>query len=333
MTDRPRQLLDDILGWPSALEALLDAYERSDGPLAALDGLVARQVLVTGLGSSRYAGLTVVAGLRASGLAAWTERAAAESPTRPSAETVVFAVSASGTTPEVVEAVRRHRTTAAVVGVTDRLGSPVATEADAVLPLLAGDEAAGVATRTYGATLAVLGLAAARLGARGPTVDELRAAVRALRRLHRSRGPVVARVADMLDGAPSIDVVAGARRPGSAAQGALLLRECPRLPAVAHDATDWAHVAIYTALPGHRTVLFSGSAADEALIRTVARRGGETVVIGERLAGATRTIGIPLPPDAHPIARAIVEIAAIELVAVELWARATADGALPGPAA
>ena len=325
MSDRPRQMLDDILGWPSALEALLDAYERPDGPLVALDGFAGRGVLMTGLGSSRHAAMTVVAGSRAAGAGAWTEPAAPESPTRPSADTVVFAVSASGTTPEVVDAVRRHRSTAAVIGVTNRPGSPVAVEADAVLPLLAGEETAGVATRTYGATLAVLGLAAARLGARGPSVEELRDAVPALRRLHRSRGPVVARVADLLDGASSIDVVAGTRRPGSSAQGALLLREGPRLPAAAHDATDWSHVAIYTALPGHRVVLFAGSTADEAVIRTVARRGGETVVIGERLPGGARTIGIPLPPDAHPIARAIVEIAAIELVAAELWDRAAAS--------
>ena len=326
MSDRPRQLLDDVLGWPTVLDSLLDAYERPDGPLSALDGIVARRVLVTGLGSSRFAGMTAVAAMRAAGLEAWTEPAASEAPTRPSAETVVFAVSASGSTPEVVEAIRRHRSTGAVVGVTNRPDSPVATEADLVLPLLAGEEHAGVSTRTYGATLAVLGLAAGRLGAVGPTVEELREAVAALRRLHRGRGPSIARAADLLDGAPSIDVIAGSRRPGSASQGALLLREGPRLTAQAHDTTDWAHVAVYTALPGHRAVLFGGSAADEDVIRTVARRGGETLVIGERLVGAARTIGVPLAPAAHPIPRAIVEIAAVELIAAELWARASASG-------
>jgi fructoselysine-6-P-deglycase FrlB-like protein len=326
MSDRPRQLLDDVLGWPTALDALLDAYERPDGPLAAVDGIAARQVVVTGLGSSRYAAMTVVATLRAAGLQAWTEPASPEAPTRPSADTVVFAVSASGTTPEVVDAVRRHRIAGAVIGVTNRPDSPVAVEADHVLPLLAGSETAGVATRTYGATLAVLGLAAARLGGRGPTVDDLRVAVGALRRLHRSRGPVIARAADLLDGAPSIDIVAGTRRPGSAAQGALLLREGPRLPAVAHDATDWSHVAVYTALPGHRSILFTGSAADADVIRTVARRGGETLAVGDRVSGAARTIGIPLESDAHPVTRAIVEIAAVELLAAELWDRATASG-------
>lgn len=326
MSDRPRELLEDILGWPSALEALLDAYGRPDGPLAALDGIAARQVLVTGLGSSRYAGMTVVQDLRASGIPAWTEPASAAASTRPSADTVVFAVSASGSTPEVVDAIRRHRATGAVVGVTNRPDSPVAAEADVVLPLLAGHERAGLATRTYGATLAVLGLAAGRLGAGGPTPDDLREAVAALRRLHRGRGATVSRAADVLDGAPSIDVVAGPRRPGSAFQGALLLREGPRLPAVAHDATDWAHVAVYTALPGHRAVVFTGSGADPEVVRTIARRGGESLTIGSRIPGAARTIGLPLADDAHPVARAIVEIAVVEILTAELWSRASASG-------
>ena len=172
-----------------------------------LDGLVAQRILITGLGSSRFAAMTIAAHLRASAMTAWVEVASPDAPTRPSHETLTFAVSASGRTAEVVNAVDRHRHTGAVVGVTNQPGSPVAVGADAVLPLMAGDETSGVSCRSYGATLAVLGLAAARLGAHGPTVDELREAVPALRKLHRGRGTWLTAASDLLDGAPSIDVV------------------------------------------------------------------------------------------------------------------------------
>jgi fructoselysine-6-P-deglycase FrlB-like protein len=324
--DRPRRMLDDVLGLPAALITLLDAYECDGGPLDALDGLVAQQILITGLGSSRFAGMTIVAHLRASGMIAWVEAASPDAPTRPSHETLTFAVSAGGRTSEVVNAVDRHRHTGAVVVVTNRPGSAVADGADAVLPLMAGEEASGVSCRTYGATLAVLGLAAARLGANGPTVGQLREAVPALRKLHRGRGLWLTRATDLLDGASSIDVVSGSRRPGSARQAALMLREGPRLSATAHDAPDWAHTAIYTALPGHRAVVFDGTPHDAEIVRLVAGRGGSSIVVGDRIDGAALSIPIPLPEDAHPVTQAIVEIAVLDLLAAELWRRADASG-------
>ena len=69
-----------------------------------------------------------------------------------------IAISASGRTPEVIEAARRHRGSSLVVGLTNDPGSPLAGEADIVLPLLAGEERSGVASRTFRATVAVLGL-------------------------------------------------------------------------------------------------------------------------------------------------------------------------------
>jgi glucosamine--fructose-6-phosphate aminotransferase (isomerizing) len=324
--DRPRRMLDDILGWPAALSALLDAYAPADGPLSVLDGLVAQRILITGLGSSRFAAMTIEAHLRASSMTAWVEVASPDAPTRPSHEMLTFAVSASGRTAEVVNAVDRHRHTGAVVGVTNQPGSPVAEGADAVLPLLAGEETSGVSCRSYGATLAVLGLAAARLGAHGPSVDELRETVPALRKLHRGRGSWLTAASDLLDRAPSIDVVSGSRRPGSARQAALMLREGPRLPATAQDAPDWSHTAIYTALPGHRAVVFDGTPHDADVVRLVAGRGGASIVVGDAVDGAALSIPVPLSADAHPIARAIVETAVVDLLAAELWRRADASG-------
>ena len=105
-----------------------------------------------------------------------------------------------------------------------------------------------------------------------------------------------------------------------------MLREGPRLPAQAHDAGDWAHTAIYLALPGHRALLFSGTSYDE-IDRSDDRGSGR----------ADRAVGRPVerrrPDDPVPrvtgdtVGDALVRSVVAELLAAELWRRATAaDG-------
>jgi len=83
--------------------------------------------------------------------------------------------------------------------------------------------------------------------------------------------------ADVIDGAESIGVIGPAGATGLAEQGALMLREGPRLRASAHEATDWSHTAIYTALPGYRALLLPGIADAERLIGVIEGRGGAAV--------------------------------------------------------
>ena len=100
----------------------------------------------------------------------------------------------------------------------------------------------------------------------------------------------LAGASDRLDGAAAIDVVgdaadAGARRAGraDAARGAAAAGH-------AHDTGDWLHTAVYLALPGHRAVAVHGAATDEEVVVTIGRRGGETIVVGEPVAGAAQVI-------------------------------------------
>ena len=130
------------------------------------------------MGSSRYAALLVASELRAAGTSAWVEYASTGAPTAPAADLVFVAISASGRTAEVVAAARRHRGQSLVVAVTNDPESALASEADHVLPLLAGSEGSGIATRTFRATVAVL----AMLGGHSPaslssTVAELAVAI------------------------------------------------------------------------------------------------------------------------------------------------------------
>jgi glucosamine--fructose-6-phosphate aminotransferase (isomerizing) len=282
--DRVEALRADIERGPAAVAELLGVYLGASSPLDAVaSGAVrGRRVAFVGLGSSLFASLDAASALRAGGIAAWAEFASADG-APPSEDLVVVAVSASGRTPETDEVARRHRGTSLVIGVTNVPGSPLAEASDVVLPLFAGVEAAGISTLTYRATVVVQALLAARFGL---AVDVER--VRAIE-LPAADGDSITEWADLLDGAPSIDVIGPASRLGAVSQAALMLREAPRLPAHAWETADWLHTAVYLALPGHRAVLLPGSPADAEVIDTIRRRGGEVIVLDEdpMLASAT----------------------------------------------
>jgi glucosamine--fructose-6-phosphate aminotransferase (isomerizing) len=325
--DRAAALRADVLDEPASLARLLDAWERDDGPSAALDAVLAGRprapLLLVGMGSSRFAAMTVAARLGAAGGSAQVEWASTPAPAPPDPGRPVIVISASGRTPETVAAAERHRGTSPVIAVTERPSSPLAAAADLVLPLLAGPESGGVACRTHLATLATLLLVAGRTGLGEVTPSRLRPAVDGLEDLIASAPAWLGPVADLVDGASTLQVIGDAGRPGAAEQAALMLREGPRLPATAWDAGDWAHVGIYTVLPGARVVLLSGTAYDRSIVDTVRSRSAEVVAIGPPVAGAAAVV--PVPGAGDPLIRALVEVTAAELLAAEIWGRAEAE--------
>jgi fructoselysine-6-P-deglycase FrlB-like protein len=322
-SDRAAAFLDDIEGEPAILARLLDAYATPDGPLAALPVVLARRRLVlTGLGSSRFAALTAASFLAGRGVVAVVEHASATAALPPSEDLAVVGISASGRTPEAVAALERHRGIGLTVAVTAHPERGLGAAADVTLPLLTPDERSGVACATYLATVAALLLLAGRLAGGYPEPRDLRPAVLSLEALLAERDGWLPAAADLLEHAETLHVVAGAGRLGSAEQAALMLREAPRLPAVAWEAGDWGHVAVYTALPRSRMVLFGGTPYDSELVRTMAERGGAVLAIGPAAAGAA--VQVPLEGADDPLVRALVEVCAIELVAAELWRRARA---------
>jgi fructoselysine-6-P-deglycase FrlB-like protein len=159
----PDGFLRDVLAEPEGLARVLDAYGTANGPLAPLGAapLDGRRVVLIGMGSSRFAALTAASHLRGRGVIAAAEYASTAAPTPPGADVLAIGISASGSTPETVEALERHRGTSRTVAITNAPDGPLGAVADAVLPLLAGPEEGGVACRTFQATLAVLHLWAA----------------------------------------------------------------------------------------------------------------------------------------------------------------------------
>ena len=317
----PELFLEDILEEPEALGALLDAYGGAGSPLGGVGEIRERRIVFAGMGSSRFAALAAAARLRAAGLDAHVEYASAALCAPPGPDTLLVAISSSGSTGETVEAARRHLGVSRVVAVTNHPGSELAESADVVLPLLAGEERGEIACRTFQATVAVLLLLAGQATG-GVDAARLRPAVPALAGLIDTRGAWVAEALGILGGGP-IDIVAPAERLSSAQQAALMLREAPRIRAAACETGDWLHVDLYLArAAGYRAILFSGSRFDAEFVEWIERRHGAFVAVGAPVDGAALHLGYEGAGD--PDVALLVETTAVELLAAELWRRSLA---------
>jgi len=321
----PDGFRDDVLAEPATLAALLDAHDGPASPLAALgrDPLAGRRVLLIGMGSSRFAALTAAARLRHRGVAAVCEYASTGAPALPAADQLAIGISASGTTPETVEALARHRAAGApTLAITNRPGSPLAEVADEVLPLLAGEEAGGVACRTYQATVAVLHLLA------GVPASALRPAVAAQQALLDARDAWLPGLVDRVAQAHTTYTIAPAERIGSALQAALMLREGPRVAADATETGDWLHVDVYLSKhAGYTALLFGGSRFDGGVMEWARERASTIVAVGRPVEGAAAHVPFDRADD--PLVATLVEVSIVELVAATLWRRRLDAGAMP----
>jgi fructoselysine-6-P-deglycase FrlB-like protein len=320
----PDGFLRDILAEPEGLARVLDAYGAAHGPLADLGAapLDGRRIVLIGMGSSRFAALTAAAQLRGRGVAAVAEYASTAAPTPPGADVLAIGISASGSTPETVEALERHRGTSGTVAITNVPDGPLGAEADVVLPLLAGEEEGGVACRTFQATLAVLhlmgGVDARRLAPAVAAQEELLAG-------SRSWAP---ELLGTLEGAHTVYAIAPAERLSSALQSALMLREGPRIPADATETGDWLHVDVYlTKRPGYRALLFPGSRFDREVLRWATERASTIVSVGRPVPGAAGCIPFDRADD--PLVASLVEVSVAEVVAARWWQQRLAARTMP----
>jgi glutamine---fructose-6-phosphate transaminase (isomerizing) len=325
--DRAALFLEDILSAPAELAAVLRVQREAIRDLQ-LGALARPQWRLVGMGSSRFAALDAACRLREARRDAYAEVASASTFSPGGRDTLVIAISASGSTPEVLSAVERHRGTSFVLGLTAAADSPLARHADALVPLVGERaEAAGIASLTYRATVAAL-VALTGVGEPDDDLAALDASVIALQELVASRHAWLADAADVLEGARDVHVLGDGMGLGTLEQAALMLREGPRLPAMPFDTGDWLHVGLYTLFPGDPVLLYGGAPADDQALRTIRRRGGRVVTVGPvRSEGADADVAIPLPVAAveNRLVRSVVESAVAELLAAELWRRTSAE--------
>jgi glutamine---fructose-6-phosphate transaminase (isomerizing) len=311
--------LRDLEAKPAALQRLADRLR--EDPWAIVPQMPGRVVFV-GMGSSRFAAMVAAGRLRAAGIDAVAEYASARTGHAGGPGALAVGISASGRTPATVEALSRLRDAGATtVAVTNLPASPLAEAADAVVDLAAGVEEGGVACRTFQHTLAILlGLEARLLGRRdGGTSRFVALAAETTEDLLVRRGSWLPEAVDLLTTTGQAFVLAPNERLSSAEQGALMLREGPRLIADACETGDWLHVDVYLTKPlDYRALLFAGSRFDAEVMGWISERGSTVVAVGGDVDGARATIRYAHDDDEE--VALLTEVLVAELIAAEVWA-------------
>lgn len=316
-----RGFLTDLEAKPASLRGLADALEAA--PSWGGVPQDARRIVFLGMGSSRYAAAVVAARLRAAGIDAFAELASAEAAHPGGPGTVAIGISASGRTEETTAALRRHRDAGSLaIALTNAPRSAIAVAGSGVVDLLAGTEEGGVACRTFQHTLGLLLALEDRLrrGEPGRVPAVVRRAADASEDLLARRDAWLPRAAELLSATGQAFVIAPAERLSSAEQGALMLREGPRLPASACESADWLHVDVYLTKPlDYRALLFVGSRFDPEVMGWMRERGASVIAVGGEVADAAATVRYEGDDDDE--VALLSEVLVPELVAADLWRR------------
>lgn len=310
------RLIDDVEQSPDSLGRLADALDRG---LEGLDQLpVATRLLILGMGSSAYAAASVARVARSHGVNVIVELASTGVLPPPSPDLAVIAVSATGSSVELLQAAEAYR--GGLLAVTNRIDSPLAEMADAVVPLHADIEVSGVASRTFRHTIVVLAEVLTHFGARFNGAAMARSGARANAALLDSRGDWLNNIAHTLLGPSGSFVLAPNDRLASAQQAALMVREVPRRPAYASETGDWSHVDVYlTKTLDYRALMFAGSVWDSQAIEWMRDRGSTLVSVGADHDFATHTVRYP--GDGDWATASLAEVTVAELVAAQWHAQ------------
>ena len=321
----PLDFLADLETKPRWLNLLADRFAVGN-PFADVPRDVDR-VLLFGMGSSRFAASVAARDLRVSGIAAAAEPASVDASWPPDPRTLVIAISATGESAETLDAVERYRGRSPVVAIVNDPASTLATRADVVVEMGAGDEAGGVACRTFQHTGLLLRALESHLTALDEDLAALvRQVAHASADLLRTSQRWLPTVVTALASPNGVYLLAPAERLSSAEQGALMIREGPRRPSVACETGDWSHVDVYlTRTLDYRAILFAGSRWDGQALDWLAKRRATIVAVSADVPNAR--LVIRYPGDEDPDVARHTEVLVPELLAATWW---RAQGAAQG---
>jgi fructoselysine-6-P-deglycase FrlB-like protein len=321
----PLAFLADLETKPRWLDLLADRLALAN-PFAAAPRDVDR-VLLLGMGSSRFAASVAARDLRVAGIAAAAEPATVDASWPPGPRTLVVAISATGESAETLDAVERYRGRSPVVALVNDPASTLAGRADVVVEMGAGEEVGGVACRTFQHTGILLRALEAHLTRLGDDLVGLTRQVGAASAdLLRTSSDWLPWLAANLASPDGLYLLAPVERFSTAEQGALMVREGPRRPAVGCETGDWAHVDVYLAKTlDYRALLFAGSRWDGQALDWLARRAATVVAVGADVAGVAAVIRYP--GDDDPAVARHAEVLVPELLAATWWRGAASEGA------
>jgi glucosamine 6-phosphate synthetase-like amidotransferase/phosphosugar isomerase protein len=318
---KPDGFLADLHRKPEVL-ARLATQLATGNPWAQVVPPDTDRVVLLGMGSSAYAGGVAAARMRAAGIVATAELASSRLLPRWGTGALVVATSASGGSIETLDALDRLPEPVRTVALTNTADSAITRKCDAVVNLDAEPEIGGVACRSYQHTLALLlaleyhltGTDTAALAA------ALAAAAEATAHLLQTEKDWLPTLSELLLGPAGTHLAAPAHRFCSAQQGALMLREGPRLSAVGCETGDWSHVDVYlTKTTDYRLLVFAGSEWEPQLAEWTTARGSTVVGVGGSVPGAA--YALRYPGDSDDLVRLLTEVLVPELLAARAWQR------------
>ncbi|WP_101952384.1 SIS domain-containing protein [Mycobacterium sp. 3519A] len=309
----------DLYRKPEVLRRLATTLEAGN-PWAQVVPRDVERVVLIGMGSSAYAGGVAAARMRAAGLVATSELASSQLLPAWDARTLVVATSASGRSAETLNALGRLPAGAHAVALTNTPGSPITEDCGSTVMLEAEPEVGGVACRSYQHTLALLMALECQLrgASTGHLANVVAAAAEASAQLIATESEWCPAVSGLLLGPHGTHLAAPAHRLCSAQQGALMLREGPRRPAVACETGDWSHVDVYlTKTTDYRLLVFAGSKWEPQLAEWTQARGSTVVGVGGAVPGAQ--YDVRYAGDTDDDVRLLTEVLVPELVAAAAW--------------
>jgi fructoselysine-6-P-deglycase FrlB-like protein len=321
---KPDGFAADLLRKPEVLRRLA-ATLAADNPWADVVPPGLERVVLLGMGSSAYAGGVAAARMRARGLIASSELASSRLLPAWGSGTLVVATSASGGSVETLDALSRLPAAVTTVALTNTPGSTITQRCDSVVELAAEPEAGGVACRSYQHTLALLMALECHLAGTGTAAlaAAITAAADASEHLIATESDWRQEISDLLLGPSGTHLAAPAHRFCSAQQGALMLREGPRLPAVGCETGDWSHVDVYlTKTTDYRLLVFAGSPWEAQLAEWTTARDSTVVGVGGSVPGTRYELRYP--GDSDDDVRLLTEVLVPELLAAGAWQAADA---------
>lgn len=321
-----------------------DIRSQAEGLRAALDGDPARsiagtsaaqfdRVVLSGMGASLFALYPAWLRCVQAGVPAWCVDASEllhDARALITRRTLLILTSQSGRSAEVVallDALASQRP-GRVIGVTNDTESPLAREADLVVPLLSGAEHT-VSTRSYVNALAVLHIVIGTLI--GTTIDTT-SFRRAADSLDLYLGPQwdehVGAIRAALDLHERLLILGRGAAVATAYQGALVIKEAAKVAAEGMTAAQFRHGPLELADTQLTAIILEGDPATAAINRRLAldlaAMDARVLWIGSQAPGGIRSL--PTPTGEGP-AREVVDIVPLEIASVAL---AEAGGFTPG---
>jgi len=302
-------------------DAVLATVARTAGWLTERRPLPRRSgVLLAGIGASHAVLAAPVLELRRGGVRATRSAGDDLPPGAPELADLTVAVSQSGRSPETLEAAARASRSIAVV---NQPGSPLADAADDLLSL-GGLVDSGMSSVAVAATAVALGMLVEHRvhGAASEVWSGLPAA------LHdvlddAATARTVAAFAGRAAERGCVDVVGRAASAGAAEQGALLLREGPKVPALGTTTRTYLHGM--TDAVGRTAHVLIGGVREAELGSQLATYDVPVLLLTDEDVAAPAGVATVRLPALPPLAAVVTEVAVLQMLALDLGSALGSD--------